>query len=94
MKNCCALGLWIFLTAFIPVMQQKPIKIFLAGDSTMAIKDKRAFPETGWGMPFVYFWDSSVTVINRARTAEALPRLKKKVCGSRLPMKPAPGTMY
>lgn len=38
----------------------------MAGDSTMAIKNPRAFPETGWGMPFVYFWDTSVTVINKA----------------------------
>jgi len=78
MKNCCALGLWIFLTAFIPAMQQKPIKIFLAGDSTMAIKDKRAFPETGWGMPFVYFWDSSVTVINRAKNGRSTSSFKKE----------------
>lgn len=33
----------------------------------MAIKNPRAFPETGWGMPFVYFWDTSVTVINKAQ---------------------------
>ncbi len=39
----------------------------MAGDSTMAVKQARAFPETGWGMPFVYFWDSSVAVINKAR---------------------------
>ncbi len=39
----------------------------MAGDSTMAIKNPRAFPETGWGMPFIHFWDSSVTVINKAK---------------------------
>ena len=39
----------------------------MAGDSTMAVKQPRAFPETGWGMPFVYFWDSSITVINKAK---------------------------
>lgn len=46
--------------------EKKKIKIFLVGDSTIAIKDPKAFPETGWGMPFVYFWDSTVTVDNRA----------------------------
>ncbi|HRN46556.1 MAG TPA: rhamnogalacturonan acetylesterase [Niabella sp.] len=47
--------------------QNKKTKIFLAGDSTMAIKDTRAYPETGWGMPFVYFWDSTVQVVNLAK---------------------------
>ena len=46
--------------------EKKKIRIFLIGDSTIAIKDPKAFPETGWGMPFVYFWDSTVTVDNRA----------------------------
>jgi lysophospholipase L1-like esterase len=44
----------------------KKIKIWLIGDSTMAPKQVKAYPETGWGMPFVYFWDSTVTVDNRA----------------------------
>jgi len=44
----------------------KKIKIWLIGDSTMAAKQTKAFPETGWGMPFTYFWDSTVVVDNRA----------------------------
>lgn len=44
----------------------RKIKIWLIGDSTMAPKQVKAYPETGWGMPFVYFWDSTVTVDNRA----------------------------
>jgi lysophospholipase L1-like esterase len=44
----------------------KKIKIWLVGDSTMSVKQTRAYPETGWGMPFAYFWDSTVTVDNRA----------------------------
>jgi lysophospholipase L1-like esterase len=50
---------------------KKKIKIFLAGDSTMAIKETKAYPETGWGMPFIYFWDSSVTVVNRAKNGRS-----------------------
>lgn len=50
---------------------RKKIKIFLAGDSTMSNKETKAYPETGWGMPFVYFWDSSVTVINRAKNGRS-----------------------
>ena len=46
--------------------EKKKIKIFLVGDSTISIKDPKAFPETGWVMPFVNFWDSTVTVDNRA----------------------------
>jgi lysophospholipase L1-like esterase len=44
----------------------KKITIWLIGDSTMSIKDPKTFPETGWGMPFVNFWDSTVKVDNRA----------------------------
>jgi len=50
---------------------KKQISIFLAGDSTMAIKETKTFPETGWGMPFVYFWDSSVTVVNKAKNGRS-----------------------
>ncbi|MEZ0541166.1 rhamnogalacturonan acetylesterase [Fibrella arboris] len=42
------------------------ITVYLIGDSTMSIKQVRAYPETGWGMPFVHFFDESVTVDNRA----------------------------
>jgi lysophospholipase L1-like esterase len=49
----------------------KKIKIFLAGDSTIANKDPKNFPETGWGMPFVQFWDSSVTVVNKAKNGRS-----------------------
>jgi len=45
---------------------KKKITIWLIGDSTMSIKETKAYPETGWGMPFVYFWDSTVTIDNRA----------------------------
>jgi lysophospholipase L1-like esterase len=46
--------------------EKEKIKVWLIGDSTMSIKDVKAYPETGWGMPFVNFWDSTVTVDNRA----------------------------
>ena len=50
---------------------KKNIKIFMAGDSTMSVKEVKAYPETGWGMPFVNFWDSTVTVVNRARNGRS-----------------------
>lgn len=43
----------------------------MAGDSTIAIKEPKVYPETGWGTPFVYFWDSTVTVVNRAKNGRS-----------------------
>lgn len=51
--------------------EKKPVRIFMAGDSTMSIKEKKAWPETGWGMPFAAFWDSTVTVVNRAKNGRS-----------------------
>lgn len=62
--------LGLVLTTFM-LPQQKKIKVFLAGDSTIAIKEKKAFPETGWGMPFVHFFDSTVQVENRAKNGRS-----------------------
>lgn len=49
----------------------KKMKIWLCGDSTIAIKQTTAYPETGWGMPFVYFWDSTVQVNNLAKNGRS-----------------------
>src|SRR3954469_8631960 len=47
--------------------QNKPITIFMAGDSTMAIKQPDKRPETGWGeMLGQYFKDGIVKIENRA----------------------------
>lgn len=54
----------LFLFAFVPA--EKKIKVWLIGDSTCANKEVKAYPETGWGMPFKYFFDSTVEVDNRA----------------------------
>ncbi len=51
--------------------QQKNIKVYLIGDSTMSNKETKAYPETGWGMPFVYFFDATVTVDNRAKNGRS-----------------------
>jgi lysophospholipase L1-like esterase len=61
----------LFVISLLPIMAillppKKKIKVWLIGDSTMSVKEVKARPETGWGMPFVYFWDSTVTVDNRA----------------------------
>jgi lysophospholipase L1-like esterase len=50
---------------------QKKITVYLIGDSTIAIKEKKAYPETGWGMPFALFFDSTVVVDNRAKNGRS-----------------------
>jgi lysophospholipase L1-like esterase len=60
------LGLMAFTTR-----EQTKIKVWLIGDSTMTIKDLKAYPDTGWGMPFKNFFDSSVTVDNRAKNGRS-----------------------
>jgi len=67
-KNIFLLSIGLFAT--FPA-GDKNITIYMAGDSTMAIKETRAYPETGWGMPFTWFWDSTVTVVNRAKNGRS-----------------------
>jgi len=50
---------------------QEPITVYMIGDSTMSIKEKKAYPETGWGMPFAIFFDQTVTVDNRAKNGRS-----------------------
>ena len=46
---------------------KKHIKVWMIGDSTMCTYELSRTPLTGWGMPFAMFFDSSVTIDNRAR---------------------------
>jgi len=63
----------MFLPVFIlmALLSPKKITVWLIGDSTMANKEVKSFPETGWGMPFANFFDSSVVVDNRARNGRS-----------------------
>jgi len=54
------------------IAQSRPIMIFLAGDSTMAIKQPDKRPETGWGeMLQKHFDESKVKVDNRAQNGRS-----------------------
>ena len=64
-----AIGLF-FMLAFISPREKK-ITLWMIGDSTMSIKEDKAWPETGWGVPFARFFDSSVTVSNHARNGRS-----------------------
>jgi pectinesterase len=58
------LGLFFASMSFI--VHKKKITVWMIGDSTMANKEPKAYPETGWGMEFGQFFDKSVTIDNRA----------------------------
>jgi len=46
---------------------KKHITVWMIGDSTMCQYDSSRFPLTGWGMKFEEYFDSSVTIKNKAR---------------------------
>ncbi|MPR35211.1 rhamnogalacturonan acetylesterase [Salmonirosea aquatica] len=62
-RSVACVGLFLLLAFTFP---PEKITVYLIGDSTMSIKAEKAYPETGWGMPFVHFFDEQVTVDNRA----------------------------
>lgn len=69
-KYCLIIGASL-LMSFQLMQAKKKITIFMAGDSTMSIKETKAYPETGWGMPFSYFFDSSVIIVNKAKNGRS-----------------------
>ena len=72
------LSLLLLFPVFAFIAPSKKIKIFLAGDSTMSIKDKRAYPENGWGMPFAGFWNEDVEVINLAKNGRSTKSFQRE----------------
>lgn len=71
MQNRILYALIFFILCAFSLPHPKKIKVWLIGDSTMSVKETRAYPETGWGMPFVHFFDSSVVVDNRAKNGRS-----------------------
>jgi lysophospholipase L1-like esterase len=71
LKTTAGLGL-LLLTAFTAPGPRHKTKLFMVGDSTMANKIGQVFPETGWGMPLVTFFDTAAVVIdNRAQNGRS-----------------------
>jgi lysophospholipase L1-like esterase len=68
-KRVAAVIVFLTLVAFAPADQVTTV--WLIGDSTMADKEIKAYPETGWGMPFEHFFDSTVRVDNRAKNGRS-----------------------
>jgi lysophospholipase L1-like esterase len=69
MAAAAVLSTWALL-AFVPAAPAR-LKVYLIGDSTMSVKQVKAYPETGWGMPFTAFFDELVTVDNRAQNGRS-----------------------
>lgn len=67
-RNLAIVFLSVFFFSFI---KDEPLKVYLIGDSTMSVKLEKNYPETGWGMPFVHFFDSTVVVDNRAQNGRS-----------------------
>src|SRR5689334_10891672 len=59
----------LLLLSFVPPARH--ITVYLIGDSTMANKEIKAYPETGWGMPFTWFFDSTARIDNRAKNGRS-----------------------
>jgi lysophospholipase L1-like esterase len=68
MKKLSIAGLLLMLAFTFP---PKKTTVWLIGDSTMATKEIKAYPETGWGMPFSNFFDSTIVVDNRAKNGRS-----------------------
>ncbi|MDN3637557.1 rhamnogalacturonan acetylesterase [Simiduia curdlanivorans] len=65
---------WLLALAFflLPLTgTANPMTLHMAGDSTMAEKDVKDYPETGWGQPFSVFFDEQVRVINYAKNGRS-----------------------
>jgi lysophospholipase L1-like esterase len=61
--------IFIFIAALVAftLPPKKKVKVYMIGDSTMCEYEVKRAPLTGWGMPFKYFFDSTVEIDNRAR---------------------------
>ena len=66
-----AICLLVITAAMAFIKADKKITVFLVGDSTMSSKETSAYPETGWGMPFSIFFDSTVVVKNVAQNGRS-----------------------
>lgn len=69
LQKITLLAATVLLMAF--AFPAKKTKVYLIGDSTMSIKEVKAYPETGWGMPFAYFFDSTIEIDNRAKNGRS-----------------------
>lgn len=65
------LGLLLLVISSAWLVPPKQVTVYLIGDSTASIKEKKYYPETGWGMPFANYFDSTITVDDRAKNGRS-----------------------
>jgi lysophospholipase L1-like esterase len=71
MKKILLYTLAILLAFGFIAMKKKPVKLFLAGDSTMADKPLNGCPETGWGMVLPSYFNDNVLIENHSRNGRS-----------------------
>ncbi|MDP4273896.1 MAG: rhamnogalacturonan acetylesterase [Bacteroidota bacterium] len=62
--SCLSVAIFSIICGF--VMQTKKPVVYMIGDSTMANKEEKAKPETGWGQVFNRFFTDAIIIDNRA----------------------------
>ncbi|MBP5306790.1 MAG: rhamnogalacturonan acetylesterase [Paludibacteraceae bacterium] len=71
MKKTILYTLLILSVLGLTATKQKGVRIFMAGDSTMADKEKRAYPETGWGQVLPSYFDENTVIENHSRNGRS-----------------------
>lgn len=66
LKILAFLVLYVGLSACKNKQEEGKVHLYLIGDSTMANKSEKRYPETGWGMVFQEFFNKQVIVDNYA----------------------------
>ncbi|MFT4203909.1 MAG: rhamnogalacturonan acetylesterase [Chitinophagaceae bacterium] len=78
-KYTCFFWLIAIATMVMAFVQGSPITLYMIGDSTMSVKSRKAYPETGWGMAFPAFFKNGVTVKDLALNGRSSKSFRKDV---------------
>lgn len=71
-KHCALWFATLLLCSHAAIASEQAVaRLHLAGDSTMADKHPKDFPETGWGTPFATFFGDALQVINYAQNGRS-----------------------
>jgi lysophospholipase L1-like esterase len=70
--------LMMFSLGLISALPASKPTLWLIGDSTISIKETRAYPETGWGMPFAHFFDTTIRIENRAKNGRSTKSFREE----------------
>lgn len=71
MKSLFLLTAIVLLSVWWGAPSDTSLTLHMIGDSTMSVKHQRAFPETGWGVPFVHYFSDELRIVNYARNGRS-----------------------